>query len=209
MSILRSIAVVLGLALCSTGAALASTVASLKLTGDLVDLSVSIDTSTATFDYGQFDVALAPGQTLRETFTYTVQVTDDGLPAAREWSFCTPVSYADCGPNATGFEQAYVSIDLGRDTRSVTDRDYWIDDTSSFLSFNSVTGKPGLYSGTLVYTATNTSLGEAQFATVSIVGAVFADVAAGDPPAVPEPATAAMWLAGLGLAALRLRRRRA
>jgi hypothetical protein len=188
----------------SSTAALASTGASLTLTGDGVDLDMSIDTSTATFDVGSFDVALAPGATQQETFTYTVRVTDDGQAAARTWTFCTPVTYTDCGPPATGLEQAYASLWIGRDPASGTDNDYWIDDTMSFNSFQSVTGTPGLYTGTIDYTATNTSSWLPQFTTVYVLGAVFADVSA-----VPEPAAwqlLALAL-GLGLAGMAARRR--
>ena len=86
----------------------------------------------------------------------------------------------------------------------MTDNDYWIDDTMSFNSFQSVTGTPGLYTGTIDYTATNTSSFLPQFTTVYLLGAVFADVSA-----VPEPAAwQLMVLAlGLGLAGVAARRR--
>jgi hypothetical protein len=196
----RAFLVLLGLA-CAAGAASASTEARLTLTGDGVALGLDIDTSTAAFAPAAFDIALAPGASIEETFDYTLQVTDDGRPATRDWSFCTPVLAADCGPAPTGRAQAYASIWLGRDPNSVDDASFWIDDTPLFVSRTSTTGAPGLYSGTLVYDATNTSLDRPQFATVTLIGAVFADVADAAGP-VPEPAPAAAWLVGIaGLAA--------
>jgi hypothetical protein len=176
--------------------AMAATGASVAVTGNNVSFSVAVDTSTADIAFGSFDVALAPGASMEEQFQYTVIVTDDGLPASRQWTFCTPLAESDCGPAPTGFEQAYASIWMGRDPNSGSDNDEWITDTSAFVSFQSVTGQPGVFHGTLDYTATNTSDFMPQFTTVTILGAVFADVSA-----VPEPGSLAAMLAGLALLA--------
>ena len=172
--------------------AMATTNASVAVTGNNVSFSVAVDTSTADIAFGSFDVALAPGASVEEQFQYTVAVTDDGLPATRQWSFCTPLVESDCGPAPTGFEQAYASIWMGRDPNSGSDSDEWISDTTAFVSFQSVTGEPGVFQGTLDYFATNTSDFMPQFTTVTILGAVFADVSA-----VPEPGKLGTMFAGL------------
>ena len=201
----RRLALAIATFAASTSTAFAAAGASVNLSGDGVQLAVSVQDSNATFDVGSFDVSLAPLQTLTETFSYTVKVADDGLPATRDWSFCTPISFTDCGPGPTGFEQAYASIWLGRDG-SPTDNDFMISDTSSFVSFQSVTGQPGVYTGTIDYTATNESSLEWQSTTVTILAAAFVDASP-----VPEPSQASLCLAGLvalGSMARATRRRR-
>jgi hypothetical protein len=193
----------IAIAVLSSSAAMASTGASLQLSGNGVDLNLAVDTSNATFTFGSFDISLAPGQTIDDTFSYTVTVTDDGGPATRNWSFCTPITQTDCGPAATGFEQAYASIWMGRgDAGDPTPDDYMISDSDQFVSFQSVTGQPGVYTGTIDYTATNLSSWEYQSATVAVLGAAFVDASA-----VPEPPVAWLLAAGLMLASFRPMRR--
>lgn len=182
----------------------AATVANLQLTGDSVNLNVAIDTSGAQIGLGYFDVSLDPLQTIEEQFTYTITVEDDGLPANRSWQFCTPVLETDCGPDPTGREEAYASIWLGRDPRDVTGSNYFISDNMVFQSFQSVTGQPGVFTGTIDYIATNTSDVMPQSTTLTILGAVFADVSA-----VPElPAWQALMAAFCGGALWRSAKRR-
>lgn len=189
---------VIGLLLsaCAT-AAFATTGGSVQLSGDGVVLDAHASSSTATFDVGSFDISLAPGETVHEYFNYTVHVTDDGTPAPRTWEFCTPLFDTDCGPPPTGFEEAAASIWIGRDPRLIGDNDYMIDDSVIYRTFQSVTGLSGLYTGTLDYTATNTSTFMYQYTTVTVLAAVFADVSA-----VPEPSALQQIVLALGLASL-------
>ena len=178
-------------------AAFATTGASVHLSGDGVALDAQASSSTATFDVGSFDISLAPGETLHEYFNYTVNVTDDGAPAARTWEFCTPLFDTDCGPPPTGFEQAAASIWIGRDPRLIGDNDYMIDDSVVYQTFQSVTGTPGLYTGMLDYTATNASTFMYQSTTVTVLATVFVDASA-----VPEPSALQQIVLALGLASL-------
>jgi hypothetical protein len=200
----KAIACLLGLALAAgTGGAAASTAARITLAGDGVELSLDQPRDGANFTYGSFDVALAPGATVQETFDYTIRLSADSLPATRDWSFCTPIMETDCGPDPTGLEQAYASIWMGRDGRSPTDQDEWIDDSLSFIHFLAPAGQSGLYTGELVYTATNTSPLFDQSATVTILAAAFVDATP-----VPEPAPLTLIGVAGALALLRAGRRR-
>lgn len=200
----KAIACLLGLALAAaTGGATAATAARVTLDGNGVDLSLNQPGDGANFTFGSFDIALAPGASVQETFDYSIRLSADGLPATRDWSFCTPIAETDCGPDPTGFEQAYASIWMGRDGRSPTDQDEWISDSLSFVNFLAPAGQSGLYTGQLVYTATNTSSMFDQSATVTIVAAAFVDAAP-----VPEPAPLTMIGAAGALVLLRAGRRR-
>ena len=200
----NAIACLLGLALAAgAGGAAAATGARITLQGDGVDLSLNQPADGANFTFGSFDVALAPGATVQETFDYTIRLSADGLPVARDWSFCTPITETDCGPDPTGFEQAYASIWMGRDGRSPTDQDEWISDSLSFVDFLAPAGQSGVYTGQLVYTATNTSTLFDQSTTVTILAATFVDAAP-----VPEPAPLTMFGVAAALALLRAGRGR-
>jgi hypothetical protein len=199
----KAIACLLGLVLAAgAGGAAAATGAQLTLEGDGVSLALDQPGDGANFTYGSFDVALAPGATVQETFDYSIRLSAGGLPVTRDWSFCTPIMQADCGPDPTGLEQAYASIWMGRDGRSTTDQDAWIADSLTFVHFLAPANQSGLYTGQLVYTATNTSNLFDQSTTVTIVAAAFVDAAP-----VPEPAPVALFAAAGALGLLRRRRR--
>jgi hypothetical protein len=185
----------------------ATTGASASVTGTDVDIAVSVavDTNTAAFNYGFFDVYVPPLETVTRSFSYVVTVSDDGLPAFRVDNVCTPDYRSDCGPSPTGLEQAYALIEIGRDRRAVDDDNAFLDDANIVETFQSVTGMPRTYTGTLTYIATDTNQFLSQTAHLQIMLYVLADVAA-----VPEPApwgTAVTGLACIALARLRSRRR--
>lgn len=191
----------LALAAMAPMGALAAASASVHVTGGAdIDVSVAVSSNTANIDYQFFTVDLLPGETVQRTFNYTVTVADDGLPATRVDHICTPDYRSDCGPDPTGFELAYALIEIGRDRRSVSDNDVFIVDSNLVGTFQSVTGSPHTYTGTLVYTATDSSPFVPQTTTLQVMLFALADVAA-----VPEPSSG--WLALLGIVPLLARRR--
>jgi len=176
---------------------------SLHVVGDGgIDVALSIDTNTANWNYQFLTVDVAAGQTVTRSWQYTVTVADDGLPALRtEDNVCTPDFLSDCGPPATGFEQAYALIEIGRDHRDVNDDNAFLEDGNLVQSFHSVTGDPHTFTGTLTWTGTNLSEVRPQTAQLQVMLFALADVSA-----VPEPAGAALAL--LALLPLAARRRR-
>ncbi len=186
----------------SPAAALAAAHADITITGPGdVDLSLAVDTNTARFTYQFLTVDFDPLQTVTRTFSYTVRVADDGLPATRTTTTCTPDYLSDCGPPATGFEQAYALIEIGWDHRQVDQNDAFLSDAGAVQSFQSVTGSPQTFSGTLTYTGTDTSQFIPQEVTLQVMLFALADVSP-----VPEPEG---WgLAALGLLPLLARARR-
>ena len=173
----------------------ASASASVQVTGAGIDVAATVNTNTAEFNYGFFEVDLQPLETVSRSFTYTVTLSDNGRPAFRADTICTPDHLSDCGLAPTGLEQAYALIEIGRDRRNVDNDNVYLDDTNIVQSFQSITGMPRTYTGTLTYTATDTSEYMPQIARLQLMLYVLADVAP-----VPEPSS---WLpASAGLAFL-------
>jgi hypothetical protein len=174
----------------------ASASASVQVTGAGIDVAAAVNTNTAEFNYGFFEVDLQPLETVSRSFTYTVTLSDDGLPAFRVDTICTPDHLSDCGPAPTGLEQAYALIEIGRDRRAIDSDNVYLDDSNIVQSFQSITGMPRTYAGTLTYTATDTSEYMSQIARLQLMVYVLADVAP-----VPEPAPWLPALAGLAFVA--------
>jgi hypothetical protein len=194
-----------GTALIAPALAFGAAHSSVHVSGDAdVDVSVAVSTNTAAFYYTFFTVDLDPGQTVSRSFTYTVSLADDGLSAVRPPDDpCTPDFLTDCGPPATGFEQAYALIEVGRDRRNVDENDFWVVDSSFQQSFHSVTGNPRQFTGTITYTATDSSEFLAQSVQLQVMLYALADV-----HAVVAVDEAASWsLLALGLLPLLARRR--
>jgi hypothetical protein len=178
------------LALAHAGVAQGAASAHLHFSGQGVDLQVDMTGSGATQRDTVFFVALDPGQTVDEAFTYTVTLSDEALPAERTWDFCTLVAFhSDCGPDPTGSEQAAASLLIARDRRSANGQ---IQDTVIFDHFHSVPGTATTFSGTIDYIATNTSDVERLYETVPVLAAVFVDASA-----VPESPAAVSMMSGL------------
>lgn len=200
MQLIRN-AVLCVCAMLLAGAAQAHASAHLSFTGPDVDLHVDMNGSGATQGESLFFVAIDPGQTIDEQFSYTVTLSDEALPAERTWSFCTLVVFhSDCGPEATGGEQAAASILIARDMRSADGR---IQDRVIFDHFYSVPGTTRTFSGTIDYIATNTSDVERLYETVPVLGAVFVDASA-----VFEPPPLVTSMLGLFALVLSMRRSR-
>jgi len=196
-----------GAALIAPALAFGAAHSSVHVIGDAgVDVGVAVSTDTAAFDDTFFTVDLDPGQTVSRRFAYTVSLADDGLSAVRPPDEpCTPDYLTDCGPPATGFEQAYALIELGRDRRNVDENDVWVVDGGFQQSFHSVTGSPRQFTGTITYTATDSSPFLAQSVQLQVMLYALADVHGA--AAVDE---AAPWsLLALGLLPLLAQRRRA
>lgn len=87
--------------------------AAASATIDIKDRGVtSMSTSGANFAFHGDLVFLPPGGSTETWWRYTISVDDDGKPATRTWFDCEPTPVGYCGPEPTGFEQAYAKIDL-------------------------------------------------------------------------------------------------
>ncbi len=146
------------------------------------------------FFFGQ---PIAGGTSLTQTFAYTVTLHADGDPASRAWSFCLPLSIADCGPAATGQEQ--VEFEFGalqtKEASPFTSYQFSGLPTSPMV----VDSGTATFTGTFSITESITPMGSFQSLDyLTVWGATWVD-SSDAMPAVPEPAVAAMMLLGLGL----------
>jgi len=186
-------------------------IAHASATAQIGDVSVSQDGSGPNFAITEWDVSLGTGESVSQTFSWSVTLHTDGLPATRTWDDgtvfgCLPLYEMKCGPAATGSELIEVFLQSYRDGRAANP---FIDFTDTFANdilYDSV-GTQTL-SGSFTLTATNTGIGP-QSDGIGLFAALWVDSAAATPP-VPEPAGIALGIAGLAtvLAALRRRGRR-
>jgi hypothetical protein len=72
----------------------------------------SVSTSGVNFVSHGESVFLPPGGSAETWWRYSMSVDDDGKPATRTWFECEPTPDGYCGPEPTGFEQAYASLNL-------------------------------------------------------------------------------------------------
>jgi len=175
------------------------------------DVSVSQDGSGPNFAITEWDVTLGTGESVSQTFSWSVTLHTDGLPATRTWDDgtvfgCLPLNEIKCGPAATGSELVEAFLQTYRDGR---DANQFIDFTNTFtddILYDSA-GTQTL-SGSFTLTATNTGIGP-QSDSISLFAALWVDSADVTPP-VPEPGGLALAAVGLStvLAALRRRGRR-
>ena len=169
--------------------------------------TVTLDGVTASMDgsgasatpVGIYDATLGPGQSESFDFTYSATVQDSGLPATRDWQFCTPLFETYCGPDPTGSEQAEAYIAIGADLRSNPGAQFFDIEGLRELFFDAPAGGGATTeSGSFTVTVTNTStfyVGDVSFYALE---ADFVDAAP-----VPEPAVPALLLAGLVTCGLR------
>ena len=181
----------LAMAICPI-ASHASASASVQVSGAGIDVASAVHTDTAKFNYEFFEVDLQALETVSRTFTYTVTLSDDGLPAFRVDTICTPDHLSDCGPAPNGIGAGYALIEIGRDRRDIDTDNAFIDDANIIQTFPFDKSPPRTYAGTLTYTATDTSEYLPQVAQLQVMVFVLADVAP-----VPESPSCEMALAGM------------
>lgn len=99
--------------------------AAASATVDVKDRGVtSVSSSGVNFNFIGDSVFLPPGGTAETWWRYTLSVDDDGKPATRTWFECEPTPEGYCGPEPTGFEQAYAKLTL-----HILDAAPWMDYT--------------------------------------------------------------------------------
>lgn len=163
--------------------------------------------SGARWDVFFFGQPVDAGQSFTEQFPYTITLHADGLPAARLWNDCLPLSFTDCGPAATGSE--LVEFEFG----TLRTRE-----TSPYVEYQMTGAPPAMaveangtvtYSGVLSITESIPPTGTYFPSTDYLViwAATWIDSADGV-VSVPEPAAPGLMLAGLGLLAAMRRKRR-
>jgi hypothetical protein len=159
------------------------------------------------FDPEPIGVDLAPGASQSWTFTYSITLHTDGLPATRDWEGtigCPGIPYGvDCGHVPDGFETAQFDFSLFPPREA---SGYWNYTESGDLS-GSLTAPAGggtaTYTGSFSITETATVFRDAEFGWADKLypyGIAFVDASP-----VPELPPSVMLMAGLGLFGLRRR----
>ena len=179
----------------------ASAEASAKITfGDPPSQTIDMVSSGAYADGQLASVMLSPFGSASVDLDYTVELSADGLPAARDWTYCSPtVPVHYCGPAPTGSELAAAAIFLAFAPEAGMEGITRF--TGSDPAIFNLSSGTATYHGTMSFTVTDTQGDEPRWVYVFLEGAVFVDAAP-----VPEPATLGLLLAGLATIA-RMRRR--
>lgn len=168
----------------------------------------TLEASGASFTLANIAVELPRGGSADFFYDYTITLRDDGLAAARTWSFCVPLSASNCGPTATGNELASVTLYAGYyDSRSF---DLYSGIVSGELVSVSTDGgsfADGVTeSGRLhVHVQATSNAFAPEFTTTRFSVYALATVDASPLSPVPEPASILLVLAGSAALLLRSR----
>ena len=186
-------AATLAASLVFSGAASASASANITFY-DSPATAIAMDTSGGFSDGMVLSIWLGPFESQTVDIDYTVVLSADGLPASRQWTYCSPTEPVHyCGPAPTGSELAEAAIFLTFSTE--IGQDGFISYTGSDPAIFDLSSGTATYQGTLNFTVTELRGDEPHQALVFLQGAVFVDAAS----AVPEPATLGLMLAGMAM----------
>jgi hypothetical protein len=204
MKIALPAAIAAALALSSAGA-----LAHASATADIGGISVTQDGSGANFGITFWQVSLGSFESTSRVFDYSVTLHTDALPATRTWDdstlfACLPLHEMKCGPDATGMELVEAYLETYRDGR----------EANPFITFSGIFADDLFYSaagtetvsGSFTLTATNTGIGP-QSDSINLFASLWVD-SSDATPAVPEPGSLALGLAGLSAVLAGLRRGR-
>jgi hypothetical protein len=168
----------------------------------------TLQTSGALFTIANVGVNLPAGGAADYYYDYTITLHDDGLPAERSWTFCVPLSPGgNCGPTPTGNELAAVRLVAGfYDRRSANP---YVSITSDGISLSTDGGSfaDGVTQSGRLHVHVQSSAPGSVSTGFSVYALATVDANPVSP--IPEPASLALMLAGLGVLALKSRLRRA
>ena len=179
------------------------------VTAQLGDVSVSQTGSGPNFAITPWFISLEDGESQSRTFSWSVTVHTDGLPATRTWDNttlfgCMPLYQTKCGPDPTGSELVEAYLKVHRDGRSANQFITLSDNFEEDQVYAGVGTET--FSGTFTLTATNIG-GGGQGDELGLVAAVWVD-SSDATPAVPEPGGVGLLLAGLSTVLAGVHRRR-
>jgi hypothetical protein len=170
----------------------------------------TLETSGAVFTMANLSVGLPRGGSADFFYDYTITLHDDGLTADRSWGFCVPLSAQGCGPTPTGNEVAAVSLVAGFHDGRVANPYVNISGESIFLSTDGGSFADGVTQNGRLHVHVQASgdpfAPDSARADFSVYALATVDASPVTP--VPEPASFALVLAGLGAIALKARRQR-
>lgn len=160
------------------------------------------------FDPEPIGVDLAPGASQSWTFSYSITLHTDGLPATRNWEAtlgCAQIPYGiDCGHSPDGVETAQFDFNLFPPREA---SGYWNYSESGDFGGSltaPVGGGTATYTGSFTITETATTFRDSTFGSADMIYPY--SIAFVDAAAVPEVPASAMLIAGLGLLATRRQR---